>query len=106
MIKTKSIYDQKEKSGGIRILITRYWPRGIKKDHFDRWIKELSPSIDLLKKYKNKEIDGETFEKLFLTEIKTSKSINVKRSQMKVFREKILHCCAMKKKNQSAIEAL
>ncbi|MDR4512327.1 MAG: DUF488 family protein [Nitrososphaeraceae archaeon] len=77
MIKTKSIYDSKEKNDGTRILITRYWPRGIKKDHFDRWIKELSPSTELLKQYKNKKIDVQTFEKLFLREIKTSKSIKV-----------------------------
>ena len=36
MIRTKSIYDPKEESDGIRILITRYWPRGIKKEHFDK----------------------------------------------------------------------
>ena len=42
MIRTKSIYDPKEESDGIRILITRYWPRGIKKEHFDKWYKELS----------------------------------------------------------------
>lgn len=34
MIKTKSIYDPKEENDGIRILITRYWPRGIKKRTF------------------------------------------------------------------------
>jgi uncharacterized protein YeaO (DUF488 family) len=32
MIRTKSIYDLKEESDGIRILITLYWPRGIKKN--------------------------------------------------------------------------
>jgi uncharacterized protein YeaO (DUF488 family) len=72
MIKTKSIYDPKEENDGIRILITRYWPRGIKKDHFDNWHKELSPSRDLLKKYKNKEIDFQLFCRLFLEEIKNS----------------------------------
>ena len=61
MIKTKSIYDLKEESDDIRILITRYSPRGIKKEHFDRWYKELSPSRDLLKKYKINKIDFQTF---------------------------------------------
>jgi uncharacterized protein YeaO (DUF488 family) len=56
MIKTKSIYDPKEENDGIRILITRYWPRGIKKGHFDKWYKELSPSRDLLKRYKDKKM--------------------------------------------------
>ena len=39
MIRTKSIYDPKEENDGIRILITRYWPRGIKKEYFDNGIK-------------------------------------------------------------------
>jgi len=37
MIKTKSIYDSIENSDGTRILITRYWPRRIKKEKFDKW---------------------------------------------------------------------
>ena len=49
MIKTKCLYYPKDISDGERILITRYWPRGIKKEHFDRWDKELSPSRNLLK---------------------------------------------------------
>ena len=42
MIKTKCLYYPKDISDGARILITRYSPRGIKKEHFDRWHKELS----------------------------------------------------------------
>ena len=69
MIRTKSIYDPKEENDGIRILITRYWPRGIKKEYFDKWYKELSPSRDLLKIYKDKKIDFSLFGRLFLQEI-------------------------------------
>jgi uncharacterized protein YeaO (DUF488 family) len=86
MIKTKSIYDPKEESDGIRILITRYWPRGIKKEHFDKWYKELSPSRDLLKKYKDKKIDFPSFGKLFLEEIQQSNVIEICR---KIARESI-----------------
>ena len=52
-IRTKSIYEPKEKEDGLRVLITRYYPRGVKKDRFDRWMKELSPSIPLLRAYKD-----------------------------------------------------
>ena len=62
MIKTKSIYESIENSDGTRILITRYWPRGIKKEHFDRWYKDLSPSKKLLKDYKEGRIDFKLFE--------------------------------------------
>jgi len=75
MIKTKSIYDSIENSDGIRILITRYWPRGIKKENFDKWYKELSPSKNLLKNYKEGRIDFQLFEKLFRNEIMENKNI-------------------------------
>jgi uncharacterized protein YeaO (DUF488 family) len=77
MIRTKSIYDPKEKNDGIRILITRYWPRGIKKEHFDKWYKELSPSRDLLKQYKDKKIYFHSFGRLFLEEIQNSHVIEI-----------------------------
>ena len=77
MIKTKCLYYPKDISDGERILITRYWPRGIKKEHFDRWHKELSLSRDLLKKYKNNKIDFQTFERLFLEEIEKSNAIDI-----------------------------
>lgn len=75
MIKTKSIYDSIENSDGTRILITRYWPRGIKKENFDKWYKELSPSKNLLKNYKKGRIDFQLFEKLFRNEIMENKNI-------------------------------
>ena len=71
MIRTKSIYDPKEESDGIRILITRYWPRGIKKEHFDKWYKELSPSRGLLKKYKDKKLIFFHLENYFLKKFKS-----------------------------------
>ncbi|MEJ2776187.1 DUF488 family protein, partial [Sulfolobaceae archaeon RB850M] len=32
MIKVKRVYDPLEKDDGIRILVDRLWPRGVKKD--------------------------------------------------------------------------
>ena len=75
MIKTKSIYDSIEDSDGTRILITRYWPRGIKKENFDKWYKDLAPSKNLLKDYKEGRIDFQLFEKLFWNEISKNKNV-------------------------------
>jgi uncharacterized protein YeaO (DUF488 family) len=36
------------KEDGTRILITRWWPRGVQKDHIDKWYRELAPSSGLL----------------------------------------------------------
>ena len=34
---------------GTRILAMRFWPRGVKRDHIDQWIRGLAPSRELLK---------------------------------------------------------
>ena len=65
MILTKSVYDKKEESDGLRILISRYWPRGVKKDHFDKWDRTLSPPSTLLKQYKQGLLSFETFACIF-----------------------------------------
>lgn len=72
VIKTKSIYDPIEDDDGVRILITRYYPRGVKKSHFDIWLRSLSPSPELLKQYKDGSETWEDFEAHFQTEISSS----------------------------------
>src|SRR5262249_56128682 len=37
--------------GGGRVLVMRYWPRGIRKDKVDVWLRELAPEIPLLRAY-------------------------------------------------------
>lgn len=49
MLKTKRIYEKAEKDDGIRVLVDRLWPRGLKKEEIkiDLWLKEVAPSIEL-----------------------------------------------------------
>ena len=48
-IKLKRAYEQPEAADGIRVLIDRLWPRGVKRGDaaIDQWMKELSPSTEL-----------------------------------------------------------
>lgn len=52
MIKVKRVYDQPQKSDGLRILVDRLWPRGLTKEKagIDLWLKEIAPS-DALRKW-------------------------------------------------------
>ena len=61
MLKTKSIYKPKERGNGKRILVSRLHPRGVKKSQYDLWLKELSPSLDLIHEYKNNIITWKKF---------------------------------------------
>jgi len=73
-IKTKSIYQHSEENDDrIRVLVTRFYPRRIKKDKFDYWIRELSPSGGLLKNYRQGKYNWEEFKVAFLSEMRDSK---------------------------------
>lgn len=51
MIKTKRAYEKKSRQDGLRILVERLWPRGLKKEDaaIDLWLKGLAPSTRLRK---------------------------------------------------------
>jgi uncharacterized protein YeaO (DUF488 family) len=51
VIKLKRVYDKRSSTDGVRYLVERLWPRGIKKAelHLDDWIKDVAPSIELRK---------------------------------------------------------
>src|SRR5215208_6523645 len=90
---------------GTRILITRYWPRGIKKEKFDKWYKDLSPSKNLLKDYKKGRIDFQLFQRLFRDEIIKNKNViyicqNIAKE---VFNGKEFMLLCMRKMNQIVI---
>lgn len=52
-IRIKRIYAPREEEDGVRILVDRLWPRGVKKEdaHIDSWLKGVAPSPDLRKWY-------------------------------------------------------
>ena len=51
MIKLKRVYEEEAPDDGVRYLIERLWPRGIKKEslHIDAWLKDAGPSTELRK---------------------------------------------------------
>jgi uncharacterized protein YeaO (DUF488 family) len=52
-VRVRRVYDQVESDDGIRILVDRIWPRGLRKDAaaLDEWAKEVAPSTELRKWY-------------------------------------------------------
>ncbi|MDI1494734.1 MAG: hypothetical protein K8823_40 [Cenarchaeum symbiont of Oopsacas minuta] len=70
MIKTKSVYKPIDEEDGIRVLITRWYPRGVKREKYDIWVRSLAPSAELLKRYKNTEIEWNDFKSTLLSELR------------------------------------
>jgi uncharacterized protein YeaO (DUF488 family) len=42
------VYDAPSSSDGARVLIMRKWPRGIRKERVDLWLRELGPEEELM----------------------------------------------------------
>ena len=51
MIALKRAYDKPTRKDGVRVLVERLWPRGVKKEdaRVDHWMKDLAPSTTLRK---------------------------------------------------------
>ena len=52
----------------------RFYPRGIKKTHFDLWLRGASPEATLLKEYRNKVIDWRGFSVKFRQQLRSSRA--------------------------------
>jgi len=66
----KSIYDPKSRNDGLRVLVMRFWPRGIKKDKVDLWFRDLGTSAELIKAWKSGTISWTELRKEYLIEIR------------------------------------
>lgn len=69
-VKTKSIFQPAELSDGYRVLITRFYPRGVRRTQFDDWVSSLSPQKELLYQYKQGLIDWPRFKHSFIAQLK------------------------------------
>ncbi|MFD2262733.1 DUF488 domain-containing protein [Lacibacterium aquatile] len=67
----KRIYEPAEPGNGTRVLVDRLWPRGITKDkaRIDLWLKDLSPSDALRKRFHGHPEDWEAFRSAYAEEL-------------------------------------
>lgn len=70
VVKTKSIFQPIEKSDGYRVLITRFYPRGVQRAHFHEWASTLSPNPNLLFDYREGKINWDTFKGSFIAQLR------------------------------------
>lgn len=76
MIKVKRVYDPIEKDDGIRILVDRLWPRGVKKDKIDIWMKEIAPSDELRKWFAHDPNKWEEFKARYFEELERNPKLS------------------------------
>ena len=70
-IKLKRAYEAPAADDGIRILIDRLWPRGVKKTDaaIDEWMKEIAPSTELRKWFGHDPPRWQEFRRRYRSEI-------------------------------------
>ena len=70
-VKLKRAYEQPESEDGVRLLVDRLWPRGVKKEDgaIDKWMKELAPSTELRKWFGHDPDRWEEFRERYAKEV-------------------------------------
>lgn len=102
MIKTGCVYSEPQADGGLRVLVTRYWPRGVKKEKADIWMRELGPKPELIKAWKSGGISRDAFRKEYLKEFGEEEK-KEKLSELKAIARKhgdIILLCTCKEEDQ------
>jgi uncharacterized protein YeaO (DUF488 family) len=71
MILIKRVYDPPGPEDGIRFLVDRLWPRGIRKDvlKLDDWLKDVAPSDDLRHWYGHEPSKWMEFQERYFAEL-------------------------------------
>lgn len=72
-IKMKRIYEEASLTDGMRLLIDRLWPRGVKKEKaiIHRWLKDIAPSTELRKWFCHDPEKFEMFKNRYREELET-----------------------------------
>jgi uncharacterized protein YeaO (DUF488 family) len=71
MIKVKRVYDPAEPEDGLRFLVDRLWPRGVKRAvlRLDDWLKAVAPSDDLRRWFGHDSARWDEFRRRYFAEL-------------------------------------
>jgi uncharacterized protein YeaO (DUF488 family) len=71
MLKVKRVYESTEVSDGVRFLVERLWPRGMKKGklNMEAWLKDVAPSDSLRRWFEHDPLKWSEFQKRYRAEL-------------------------------------
>ncbi len=76
MIKVKRVYDDIEPDDGVRVLVDRLWPRGVRKDKVDMWLKDVAPSDELRRWFNHDPSKWDEFKRRYFEELSRNPRLN------------------------------
>jgi uncharacterized protein YeaO (DUF488 family) len=70
-VRLKRAYEHPAEEDGIRILVDRLWPRGVKKEKaaINQWVKEIAPSTELRKWFGHETGRWQEFQRRYAIEL-------------------------------------
>jgi len=73
MVSVKRVYEPSAPGDGVRFLVERLWPRGMKKEslRMDAWLKDLAPSDALRRWFSHDPAKWTKFRRRYLAELKS-----------------------------------
>lgn len=105
-VQIKRIYEPHAKDDGYRILTDRLWPRGIKKEAIDKWLKEVAPSTELRKWFNHEQEKWEGFLSRYNEEIKGSSALEELKADIHKHKEVTLLYSARDEQHNQAVALL
>lgn len=72
MARLKRVYEPADSADGLRVLVDRLWPRGLRKDkaQIDLWLKDLAPSTELRRWFGHDPARWAEFRRKYITELR------------------------------------
>lgn len=79
MIKIKRVYDEPDVIDGFRMLVDRFWPRGLSKERakVDLWLKDIAPSEALRKWFAHDPEKWSEFKRRYFEELRNKKELDL-----------------------------
>ena len=76
-LRIKRVYERPSPDDGVRILVDRLWPRGLRKDAaaLDHWCKDIAPSPELRKWFDHREDRFDEFKQRYQLELKSNPAL-------------------------------
>jgi uncharacterized protein YeaO (DUF488 family) len=84
MFRVKRVYETPSPKDGLRILVCRLWPRGLTKERaaVDLWLKELGPSTELRKWFRQDLAKWKEFQIRYRKELRKNPGVLKRLKQM------------------------
>ena len=106
-IEIKRIYEPAARSDGVRVLVDRIWPRGIKKDdaQIDLWLKDVAPTTSLRRWFDHRPERWARFRERYVAELSNNPSLAELRNLAKKKRVTLIYSARDADHNQAVVLA-